>query len=237
MAQPDADARKTLREVAEKTGTPLLMGGEDWRAEKNTSGFRFTNKNGALDLPAPALAGEHQFSNAGLAIAALQNCVPKITSDHIAQGLRNVAWPARLQRVSDGAFASILPKQSELWLDGGHNDSAGEILARQAEKWRNEDAKPLHLICGMLTTKHPAEFLTPLRPYIETLQTIVIEDEPASFAAEDLAHIAHEAGIKNAHAAMDAETAIRNLMASSPCRILICGSLYLAGQILKKNNA
>jgi len=233
-AQPDEDAARALREAATAMGVPLFMGGEAWRVQKTMQGFHYTDATHALDLPPPSLLGDHQYDNAGLAVAALLG-VGAVSRSAIDSGLRNATWPARLQKLTHPA----LPEGYELWLDGGHNDSAGEALAKQAAAWAKEDTKNLYLICGMLTTKHPAEFLSPLRPYVAGMQTVAIPDDPASFTAADLAKVAHAMGMKNLGAAADVETALRAVIAESPkpVRILICGSLYLAGDVLRRLDA
>ena len=240
-AQPDTDAIKVLRDKAIEMRAPLYVAGEDWKVTKTENGFDYSDKKHQFNLPQPALLGEHQYDNAGLAIAALvrvQDLGCRIQRDDIARGLRSVEWPARLQRINNGVLVDLLPKDCELWLDGGHNDSAGEVLARQAEAWQR-DGKPLHLICGMLATKKPAEFLSPLQPYIQSLHTIPIPDEIGSLTAADLASASREAGIKNIQIADGVEQALQNIIASSPepQRILICGSLYLAGYVLQRNNS
>lgn len=238
-AQPDSAALQTLRDAAQKIQTSLLIAGENWRVEKMPHGFRYSDDDHTLDLPIPALLGEHQFGNAGLALAALiKSHISGLNPETITKGLVTVEWPARLQRLTKGALATLVPAASELWLDGGHNDSAGEVLAQQAEAWRSKDNLPLYLICGMLTTKHPAEFLTPLRPYVSSFQAVPIPDEPATFTAEALAEVARESGVQNAKPTSSIEQAIINLAQSSnqPLRILICGSLYLAGYVLRQNS-
>jgi dihydrofolate synthase/folylpolyglutamate synthase len=237
-AQPDAESIAALRGAAAETGALLKLEGEDWRVESRENGFRFGDNARTLDLPGPALAGMHQIGNAGLAIAALGALPFKIPDEAIARGVQNAEWPARLQKISHGAFAGLLPPGWELWLDGGHNDSAGEVLAVQAARWRNEtNAMPLHLVCGMLNTKNPRAFLAPLVPYVAKTRTVAIPDEPLAFAAGELASLASKAGLQQASAANDVGTAIGQLTASAANagRILICGSLYLAGVVLKQN--
>lgn len=235
-AQPNDDALDVLEQQAEKIHAPLFVANKDWQITKTENGFRYQDKKCSFDLPQPALRGEHQYHNAGLAIAALLHHSPlneKILSD----GLQNVEWPARLQQLTRGSLADMMPHDYELWLDGGHNDSAGEVLAEQAKKWLVEDAKPLHLICGMLTTKKPSEFLGPLQPYVIGISCVPIPNEAASFIPENLADVAHAAGIQNTETASDVFSAIKKIIAttSQPVRILICGSLYLAGDVLHQN--
>jgi dihydrofolate synthase/folylpolyglutamate synthase len=161
----------------------------------------------------------------------------------LCAGLRTVEWPGRLQRLTQGPLVELLPAGWELWLDGGHNDSGGEVLAQQAAKWGD---KPLALVFGMLTTKDPQAFLQPLVPYVQAVQTVVIENEPLSLSAEDASVAARAAGMK-AEAAENLVAAVSALQLISlrslphegevnTTRILICGSLYLAGTVLATNS-
>jgi len=123
-----------------------------------------------------------------------------------------------------------------LWLDGGHNDSAGEVLASQAAVWKKTDDLPLYLITGMLTTKNPIEFLSPLVPFATALCAVPIPDEALAFRADTFAARARDAGIKNTESCSDVSVALRSVTKNkTQGRILICGSLYLAGHVLKQN--
>jgi dihydrofolate synthase/folylpolyglutamate synthase len=232
-AQPDPMALAALRDEAAKRETPLLLGGEAWHVAPTLNGFSFKDAARGLDLPAPALLGRHQIDNAGLAIAALGVLPQPLSADSIAAGLRRVEWPARLQRLT-GSLAKTLPSTCELWLDGGHNDSAGEILALQAKQWRAEDGKPLSLVMGMLNTKNPAEFLAPLAPWVQAFRAVPIPHETTSLSAAALAVTAGTYGIRNVQSADSVASALADLTRLAPQgRILICGSLYLAGEVLK----
>jgi len=237
--QPDQEALSVLQQEAEKHMAPLFIGNKDWRINSIDHGFRFVDRDRTYELPAPILPGEHQFLNAGLAIAALQAAPIKLTSSVITEGLQKVDWPARLQQLRQGVLAKTLPNLWELWLDGGHNDSAGEVLAAQARAWAVQDAKPLSLILGMLTTKKPDEFLRPLLPYLDTVQTVAIPDETLSFSAEVLATQTTKLGIKDTRSSIGVAAALSELYKQSnqPRRILIAGSLYLAGHVLRLNGA
>jgi dihydrofolate synthase / folylpolyglutamate synthase len=238
VPQPDKDVLESLRQIAAEKNTPLSVGGKDWRVEILPDGFRYTDARHELMLPPPGLIGEHQYWNAGLAIAALGVLKKTLSQDAIARGLRNVEWPARLQKIERGSLYNCMPKGWELWLDGGHNDSAGEVLARQAANWRREaERKPLYLVCGELTTKIPREFLTPLLPYISDMQTVAIPGEALSFSADDLALQARALGIPNATAAESLKQALQALPKNKAGRVLVCGSLYLAGEFLRQNDA
>jgi len=234
--QPDLQSLNTLRDAAKDIKAPLYVDGKEWKTERIEDGFRFTDEKRSMDLPLPALMGMHQFQNAGLAIAALSVLPKLISPDAIAHGLQNVEWPARLQKLGAGALFTRLPEGWEVWLDGGHNDSAGEVLAAQAKLWQQQDDCPLYLIVGMLATKQPQEFVSPLAPYVAGLHTVPIPDEALSFSADDLATAVRAAGIKNVNPSSGVQEALSKIikLSSVPTRILICGSLYLAGDVLRE---
>ena len=241
VAQKDDLAVQTLRDAARDLDAPLFVGGQDWISEEHENGLHFRDASRDYELPAPALLGKHQYQNAGLAIAALASLPQPISAAAIATGLCNVEWPARLQRLT-GNLAKMLPSGAELWLDGGHNDSAGEVLAAQIETWAEQDGhdhKPLFVIMGMLTTKHPAEFLTPFAKGIQKLRAVPVPGEILSFSATDLADEVLKLGVRDIKAQPDMVAALRDLAASSCVRprILICGSLYLAGVVLALDQA
>lgn len=231
--QPVAGVTALFHRRAAALGAPVAR----WRVEPRADGgFRFEDARWALDLPAPGLSGAHQIVNAGLAVAALGALPLPVDAAAVAAGLARVDWPARLQRLTRGPLPGRLPPGWELWLDGGHNDSAGEVLAAQAAAWaRAEPGRPLHLIYGMLTTKRPEEFLAPLAPWVRSLRAVHIPGEEASHSAADAAAAARTAGIVDAGPAVSVEAALDGLAAAAPARVLICGSLYLAGSVLADN--
>ncbi|MEK7244513.1 MAG: bifunctional folylpolyglutamate synthase/dihydrofolate synthase, partial [Pseudomonadota bacterium] len=152
----------------------------------------------------------------------------------LAQGIARAEWPARLQRLARGPLASLLPQGWELWLDSGHNPAAGHALAAEAAIWTRE--RPVHLIFGMINSKDIAGFLAPLAPHVRSLHALAIPGEANAVPAAALAEVARNIGIA-AKTAPDAAAAIKALVAQEPAprRILICGSLYLAGTILADN--
>ncbi|MFD1624611.1 bifunctional folylpolyglutamate synthase/dihydrofolate synthase [Azospirillum griseum] len=233
--QPAAEARDTLHRHAEAVGAPV----KGWSVTPQPGGFRFESPaRGTIDLPMPGLPGAHQIGNAGLALACLDHLPLAVDAAAIRRGLASVEWPARLQRLTRGPLADALPPDWELWLDGGHNDSAGEVLARQAVDWTQADGpRPLLLIYGMLTSKDPYEFLGPLAPFTHAMRTVVIPGEEASLTAEESAEAARTCGIADTAAADSVTAALASLVASrsGPARVLICGSLYLAGSVLADN--
>ncbi len=234
-AQPDAEALQALTRQAEAVGAPIHA----WTAVPQPGGFRFESAVRQLDLPPPGLAGGHQIGNAGLALACLDHLPLTVDDAAIRRGLAAVEWPARLQRLTRGPLADSLPPDWELWLDGGHNDSAGEVLARQAVDWSAAGtARPLLLIYGMLASKDPYEFLAPLAPFAHALRSVAIPGEEASLTAEESAEAGRTCGILDT-AAMDGVAAaladLTRTPRATPARVLICGSLYLAGSVLAEN--
>ena len=234
--QPMQDVDVALRERARALAAPIL----EWQVTPAAGGgFRFQSDDRDMLLPAPALLGAHQVFNAGTAIACL-GALPGLTVNDraIERGLAGVVWPGRLQRLIRGPLPEALPSGWELWLDGGHNDSAGEALAVQAARWAEEaEPKPLLLVFGMLGTKEPLAFLAPLVRYAARLRAVPIPGEAAALTAAEAATMARTAGFTDVDAVDSPEAALAALtaVASGPHRVLICGSLYLAGRILSEN--
>lgn len=236
--QPSPDGLKVLSEIARSLEAPLSVGGIDWQVSPAPQGFLYREPGRELSLPSPALVGSHQWKNAGLAIAALAALPFPPAVDFIKEGLRRVDWPGRLQNLNQSRLIQLLPPGTDLWLDGGHNDSAGEVLADQARAWHDEKKSPraLHIIMGMLSTKSPREFLSPLLPFIESVTTLSIPHEPLSLTASDLAHQIKNIGVKKVFEASNLTEALKNIPHDTHSnRVLICGSLYLAGHVLACN--
>ncbi len=230
------EAAEVVRRRAAEVGAPLLEAGRDWTVTASGGGFRWEGLGRNFRLPAPTLSGAHQLDNAGLAIAcALALPCLKIDEALLARALASIEWPARLQRLGQGRLFSLLPKNWELWLDGGHNPAAGEVLARHiGAHWRD---RPLFLIVGMLGNKDAAAFLSALVPMAAGVITVPIPQSAASFSAEDLARLASRPGAP-ARAAGSVAESLREVAAGHagpPARVLICGSLYLAGAVLAEN--
>lgn len=239
--QADPAALSVFRARASELGAPLFLHGEDWQIQPAAGGFRFADGTRSLDLPAPGLAGAHQLLNAGLAVACLPHLPVAVPDAAIREGLIRVEWPARLQRLTRGPLADALPPGWTLFLDGGHNDSAGEVLAAQAARWTagtaSGDGAPLDIVFGMLGSKAPLDFLRPLAPFVRRLRAVGIPGEEKAVPPADAAALAREAGIAAAEPADGVAEAVAALTAGGapPGRILICGSLYLAGTVLKDN--
>jgi dihydrofolate synthase/folylpolyglutamate synthase len=220
---------------AAELGCPLLVHGVDWQAAASGDGFLYRDAFGGLALPGPRLPGMHQIANAGTAIATLRQVEPALAEAAITAGLQTVEWPARLQHLTRGPLAARLPAGWELWLDGGHNDSAGEVLGRHAAAWA-ADGRPLDLVVAMLRNKRAEDFLRPLMPYARSLVTVPIPGEDAASTPEELVEAARAAGHPEPQLADSVETATARLVVQpGPARLLICGSLYLAGRVLRDN--
>lgn len=234
--QPEPGVMDTLRDHATAVGAPLRAYGDAWRIDPGAAGFCFQSTTRTLDLPMPGLLGAHQLFNAGTAIACLDPLGIPIADTAVRSGVADVTWPARLQRLTIGPLAARLPPGWDLWLDGGHNDSAGEVLAIQAARWR-DDGRPLLLIVGMLATKQPDAFLRPLAPYVTALRSVALTGEEASQDPAVLAALAQTVGVFDAVPMASPAAALDALVAqhAGPARVLICGSLYLAGAILAAN--
>jgi dihydrofolate synthase / folylpolyglutamate synthase len=227
------EARAEIERVAERVGAPLVIANQDWQSFEQHGRLVFQHEDGLLDLPLPHLHGRHQVDNAGNAIAALRALGhTRVTDNHIAQGLKSVIWPARMQRLGLGALWAHVPADAELWLDGGHNPSAARVLAQAFSDLNDRHSRPLVLVWGMLNTKDVASFIAAFAGIAHRAVTITIPEEENAVAAEALAQAARGTGLA-AETAASLEEALSQASLTTPApRILICGSLYLAGRVL-----
>jgi dihydrofolate synthase / folylpolyglutamate synthase len=216
------EVRRLLLGHAAALQAPVMLRGRDWDITPTATGLRYEDPNGAVDLPPPSLPGRFQQDNAGIAITALRAA----GLSHDPAGLARTEWPARLQRLQ-GRLARLLPPGWELWLDGGHNPGAGVVLAEHVTGW---SGRPVHLIVGMKQAKDSAEFLRPLLPLAETVWAVREPDQHSALPVEAI--VAASGGI--ARIGPRVTDALRDIpRRNGPARVLICGSLYLAGEILK----
>lgn len=241
IAPQDDAVRDVLERACDKLGAKPTFSGQDFHAYEEHGRLVYQDDFGLQDLPLPRLMGRHQIDNAGTALAVLAALPPalseRIDDDARAQGLRTVRWPARLQRLKTGPLLDLVPEGTELWLDGGHNPAAGTALAQSLAEMNDRDGKPLHMIMGMLETKDATGYLQPFEGLARSLRTLTIPEEPGSASAQSLVAAATRAGL-TAQAAQDLDHALQDITAitaGTPARILICGSLYLAGQVLRQN--
>ena len=228
-AQPP-EVAAVLQAAADRAGSTLYLRDRDWRVAPQADGLRYADAQGSLDLPLPALPGMHQHDNAGVAIAALRASGLAPDAAAIGEGIATARWPARLQRLA-GALARALPPGWELWLDGGHNPGAAAALARHLAGWAD---RPLVLLVGMKQTKDAAGFLQPL---LEHAQAVFAVAEPGQHLALPVpAIVAASLGV--ARPGPTVRAALSQIgEGERPGRVLICGSLYLAGEVLRADAA
>jgi dihydrofolate synthase/folylpolyglutamate synthase len=216
---------------AAQCGAPVLAYGQHWHSGPERDGMIYQDELGLLDLPLPILPGLHQIQNAGIALAALRH----LGCDEAActAGLTQAVWPARMQRLRSGPLANLANASgAELWLDGGHNPAAGAALALVL---RSLPKRPTHMICGMLNTKDVDGYLAPLAEVAISLTGVSIPGEANTLPADQTAQAAQHVGLAGRTADTVTE-ALQAILADDPhARVLICGSLYLAGAILREN--
>ncbi len=227
------EALVEIERVGDRVRAPLAIANRDWQVFEQHGRLIFQDERGLLDLPLPQLQGRHQIDNAGTAIAVIRAVEDlRIAEAHIAHGLKNATWPARMQRLGQGALRSFVPHDAELWLDGGHNPSAGRVLAQAFSDLNERVSRPLVLVWGMLNTKDAGKFIAPFAGLAHRVVTLAIPGEPNAIAADTLASLARDNDI-SAETASSLQDALRQASTGAQApRILICGSLYLAGHVL-----
>lgn len=234
-ARQHQEAADVIRSKAATLDVPVAWESVDWQVRAEAGGTVYTSRSGSLRLPAPGLKGRFQYGNAGLAVA----CAELLLADAlvpaaIARGMAEVRWPGRLQFLRCGPLPHLLPQGWELWLDGGHNPAAALALADELESWQE---RPNHLVVGMLRTKDAAEFLARVGSRCRCIMAVAIPDSTASLSAEELSDIGRSTGVavQPARGIADALVRLARRNPEVPARVLICGSLYLAGAALRLN--
>jgi len=221
---------------ADEVHSPLHVMGQEWTAAEERGRLVYQDEAGLLDLPAPRLFGRHQFDNAGTAIAALRASGLGLSAKAFEQGVTKADWPARLQRLSNGKLSAFAPVGSEIWLDGGHNVDGGRIIAAALADLEERVSRPLVLIIGMLATKDAEGFLRNFTGLTRKMVALPIHQDKA-LSADTLTDIARKIGIpaERAETIEGALSHVGQLGLIPPPRILITGSLYLAGEVLAAN--
>ena len=220
-------ALEVIEERTARLGAPLLAHGQHWQVAEDRGRLVYQDQTGLLDLPLPVLPGGHQLANAGVALAVLRHL--GFGEAECEAAVTRVEWPARMQRLRGGALTERAPG-AELWLDGGHNPAAGAALAATLGRMA---PRPTWLVAGMLRTKDAEGYFRPLASHVRGVMAVSVPDTEATFAAEETAAAARAAGLR-AEAAGDVGHALSRIAALEPgARILICGSLYLAGAVLR----
>ena len=217
------------------SGAHVCKHGSEWDVRSSGERMVFSFENHEYNFPLPSLSGAHQVQNAGVALATLFSLRQhiEVSDQAIEYGLNSVYWPGRLQNIDVSYFG--VSDDCDVWLDSGHNDSAGEALAAEIVEWQTKDNKTLHLIMGMLDTKDSARFLTPLLPHITALHIVSISSDPKSQTKDDVESIVNNICDEvPVYEHGDCMESIRCIARDNPSsRILIAGSVYLAGEVLE----
>jgi len=237
-AEQAAEAMAVIDAQARRMRAPLHAAGQQWHVSIECGRLVYQDDRGLMDLAAPKLFGRHQFDNAGLAIATLraQN-VLRIDAAAFEAGIVNAEWPARMQRLGSGALVSQAPAGCEVWLDGGHNAEGGRVVAAALGDLEERVSRPLVVIVGMMANKDAGAFLANFAGLTRHIMAVQIPDRDSAMPPDRLADAARALGMR-VETAGDVETALRSLARLAyevPPRILITGSLYLAGHVLAAN--
>ena len=237
--QEEGAALDVLVDRAERLGAPYVIYGQDYLAHEENGRLLYQDDNGLMDLPLPALPGRHQYSNAGSAIRAVKAAGFMVNAEIASAAMKNVNWPARLQRLRTGHLVAQAPEGSEIWLDGGHNPHGGRAVAEAIAGFEERDPRPLYLVTGMINTKDPKGYFEAFEGLTRRVFTVGIRNSDATIDPVALAQDAAEAGLiaEPVDSAADALALISALAKGDDRapRILIGGSLYFAGNILEEN--
>lgn len=238
-----ASVSRVLNTVAETLHAPVIEHNKQWHIRNNRQKpgtFKFQDIHGSVDLPTPRLPGAHQIRNAAVTVAAVRSQQRfNIPESAIRAGLDWAQWPARLQNLNDTDLNQNLPEGTEIWLDGGHNPIAARVI-REHFKSTDTITTPFYMICGMLKNKDSMGFFMPFRGFAECVIAVDIPGDHDAMSAAELAAEASNVGIQGRMAA-SVRSAVQMIAkeahADTPPKILICGSLYLAGEVLKETGA
>jgi dihydrofolate synthase/folylpolyglutamate synthase len=238
VAAQKREALAVIERQAARLQAPIRIAGEHWIATEERGRLVYQDEAGLLDLPAPRLYGRHQFENAGVGIAALRAAGAfKLPAQAFENGISAAEWPARMQRLSQGRLVPLAPEGSELWLDGGHNADGGRAIADALADLEERVSRPLVLVVGMLATKDCAAFLKNFAGLAQRVIAVPVPNQEKSLAPAEIAETARSIGMA-AQPSTDANAALAAIGGfdlKPPPRILITGSLYLAGEVLALN--
>ncbi|TPL49370.1 bifunctional folylpolyglutamate synthase/dihydrofolate synthase [Mesorhizobium sp. B2-4-2] len=236
-AQETEAAQQVLIETAERLGCPTLIYGQDFLAFEENGRMVYQDDDGLMDLPPPRLPGRHQFANAAAAIAAVKAAGFEISHRAAEKAMTTVAWPGRMQKLSQGRLTELAPKGADIWLDGGHNPGAGVVVAEALAEQEEKNPRPLFLISGMINTKDQSGYFRAFNGLARHVYTVPVSLSDASVPNDELAARATEAGLtaEPVSSVASALMLLRDTWDGPPPRILIGGSLYLAGAVLAEN--
>ena len=227
------DGLEVIERRAAALGITPFVAGRDYDGYAQDGRLVYQDEDGLLDLPPPALIGPHQFQNAALAVAAARHFHLPVSDRDLAAGLRAVVWPARLTPLK-GRLRDLLPRSHELWLDGGHNAHGAAALSVALDEMQRARPRPQVLIVGMMNTRAPTDFLEPFRGRAQQVYALAIPGEQNAHSAETIAEAARAAGF-DAEPKPSVEAALAAASGIDAARVVICGSLYLAGHVLHRN--
>jgi len=238
-AQESPTALDVIVDTAERLGSPATVYGQDFMAHGENGRLIYQDESGLMDLPPPRLPGRHQFANAAAAIAAVKAAGFDVSQRAAEKAMTSVSWPGRMQRLAQGNLVRLAPEGAELWLDGGHNPGAGLVVAEALAEQEERYARPLFLIAGMINTKDQTGYFRAFKGIVRHVYTVPVSASDAGVPNGELAARAAEAGLS----AEPVESVANALMllrdtwrqGDTPPRILIGGSLYLAGAVLAEN--
>ena len=234
VGRQPTEAFDVIARKADEVGAPLHVFGRDFDVYEQQGRLVFQTASRLLDLPLPRLAGRHQIDNAGTAIAAASVAFGDgLTQRALEDGIAQAQWPARLERLPVGGLHAYLEDGTEIWLDGGHNEAGGQAVANALAELDERVPRPVHVVWGMMETKDARRFIAPFKGLVERIYTVPIPDEPNAFAAEPLAEMARAEGFDAVAVSSVPEALLRSASGGVPARVLICGSLYLAGHVLR----
>ena len=240
IGQQDSDlVREVLTETADRLECPVLVYGQDFLGFSENGRLIYQDDDGLMDLPLPRLPGRHQLANAAAAIAAVKAAGFAIGHPATERAMTSVEWPGRMQRLAHGRLVDLAPQGSELWVDGGHNPGAGVVVAEALAEQEERFPRPLFLICGMISTKDQTNYFRAFDGMARHVFTVPVNSSEAGVPNEELAARAAEAGLsaEPVNSVADALMLLADTWedTETPPRILICGSLYLVGEVLAEN--
>jgi dihydrofolate synthase/folylpolyglutamate synthase len=240
IGQQEFDAAlDVLTDTADRLGCPVTVYGQDFLAYGENGRMVYQDEDGLMDLSPPRLPGRHQFANAAAAIAAVKAAGFEIGQRAADKAMENVSWPGRMQKLSLGRLVDLAPKGSEIWLDGGHNPGAGLVVAEALAEQEEKSPRPLYMIAGMINTKDQAGYFSAFKGLVRHVYTVPVSTSDAGVPNDQLALRAAEAGLsaEPVGSVANALMLLRDTLGEdeTPPRILIGGSLYLAGAVLAEN--
>ncbi|MER9797307.1 bifunctional folylpolyglutamate synthase/dihydrofolate synthase [Mesorhizobium sp. M0142] len=236
-AQESETAQQVLIETAERLDCPAFVYGQDFLAYEENGRMVYQDEDGLMDLPPPRLPGRHQFANAAAAIAAVKAAGFEISPRAAEKAMANVIWPGRMQKLPQGRLGELAPKGADIWLDGGHNPGAGVVVAEALAEQEEKNPRPLFLISGMINTKDQSGYFRAFKGLVRHVYTVPVSTSDAGVPNDELATRAIEAGLsaEPVSSVANALMLLRDTWDGPPPRILIGGSLYLAGAVLAEN--